>query len=131
MNNRFLRSFFAASLALLATSVLAVSCGGDEDGAGGPGGNGPGGCTINGNACQNGCSLDLGCVDCTSDADCGPGAPFCVLGHCEECHVSADCGTGQACFPEDHQCHPACADDGDCSEPNLSHCDTMTGACVG
>lgn len=77
------------------------------------------------------CDTALGCVECRGDGDCGAAQPFCVLGRCRECAQTGDCAAGQACFPDDHHCHPACAGNGDCPEDKMPLCHPDTGACVG
>lgn len=77
------------------------------------------------------CDTALGCVDCRGDGDCGAAQPFCELGRCRECSQSDDCGTGQACFPRDHECKPACETNANCPEDDESLCNPDTGACVG
>lgn len=123
-----LQKVFAGGAVLLGSALVALSCGGDE--ATGSAGGGPG-CSIGGSKCQYGCTASLGCTECATDLDCkDAGKPACVLGKCHECEVSADCATGQACFPKDHKCMPACAGDGDCPG-DAPICKTDTGACLG
>ena len=92
--------------------ALTAACGGGDavfgDGNGGNGGSGAGlgvdDCREAGQTCNDVCDLDLGCVECGSDADCGAGNPICIAGECRECGDNADCATGQSCFPEDGTC---------------------------
>lgn len=78
------------------------------------------------------------CSQCSSRADCGVAAPACNLqnGQCEECLVDTDCNGSGACG-QDHQCHPYCTSNGDCTNPqnqtNFGQgtlCNQDTGACV-
>ena len=112
------------SLAFVAGG-LALSCGSSNDSPS----NSAEGCNISGTKCQFACSPNLGCVECRGNSDCGAAQPFCVLGRCEVCASSADCGTGQACYPRDHSCQPACTA-GSCNG-DTPMCDAATGACVG
>jgi Cys-rich repeat protein len=79
------------------------------------------------------CDPTLGCVDCTSDAQCGGGDKFCITGKCEACRTNADCGvSAPACWPGDHQCHASCAVAGAQACPgNARICDQPSGQCVG
>jgi Cys-rich repeat protein len=65
------------------------------------------------------------CVQCTSDAHCGPGAPRCdtTLNRCVGCLTTADCVGGDIC--KSGLCAPPCS--GGCPA-NASKCDD--GACV-
>ncbi|MFS8070656.1 MAG: hypothetical protein ACMG6S_30190, partial [Byssovorax sp.] len=111
-------TFFAGAVALVASTLLAASCGGSGDsgtlgtgsGAGTPGDE----CVRAGAKCALGCEANLGCVECKGDTDCRPGAPVCVLGKCEACGDNTDCGTGKACFPREHTCQTKCAGNQDC-----------------
>ena len=123
-------TLFALLLPVSVLALLAGSCGDDKKSQPNPGAST---CSLAGVRCEFGCSQDLGCVDCRSNADCQPGAPICVLGRCAACGVSGDCGTGQACFPASHTCQTACASNADCPEigaQNARICDTTTLACV-
>src|SRR4051812_48587531 len=120
-------SVFLGALTLAGMAVLGASCGGSGDattlGGGGAGLGGPVGCTRAGEKCALGCEANLGCVECSTAGDCGPGSPFCVLGRCEACGANADCGTGQACFPGDNQCQTKCTANTNCT-PDAPLCDT-------
>jgi len=120
---------FMSGLALASAAIFAASCGGGGE-ASTDGVVTPPGCTRAGEKCALGCDANLGCVECLHSTDCGPGAPFCVLGRCEECGANVNCGTGQACFPDDHTCRTKCASNGDC-DGEAPLCDVATGACVG
>ena len=117
------RTMIMGAFVFAGAALLGASCGG-----------GPGTadtCVRAGTKCPLGCEPNLGCVDCGGDKDCGPGAPFCVLGRCEECSATKDCGVGQACFPGDHNCRTACVSNANCPDPDEPLCNVMTGACVG
>lgn len=118
---------FSALVALCAS--LAPACGGGAEFTDTPGPSGSD-CSRNGQTCTVLCDGALGCVDCITDDDCGAAAPECIQGECEECAAATDCAPGESCYPKDHECRDACADNGDCNgdEPL---CDTPTGACVG
>lgn len=88
-------------------------------------------CSVSGVGCKTACDSTLGCVECTAKSDCGAANPICVVGHCRQCGVSGDCGTGQACYPANHTCAPACNGPGSCPQGNSPICDPGTGACVG
>ncbi len=76
------------------------------------------------------CDPALGCVECSSDANCPAGKPRCVRGSCEVCTQNADCpATSPTCFPDDHKCHGACTSTTCSGETAL--CNAITGACVG
>ncbi len=79
------------------------------------------------------CDPTLGCVDCTSDAQCGGGSKFCITGKCESCRTNVDCGvSAPACWPNDHTCHASCAAPGAQACPgDAKLCDTATGQCLG
>jgi hypothetical protein len=124
-----IKRWIAGALALAGAGFLSVACGGSDTGNGSSS-NTSDTCSLGGQKCALGCSANLGCVDCTTDAACKAGAPFCVLGKCEECKTSADCGTGKACFPRDHTCHPKCTANGDCPGDSPI-CDVPSGTCVG
>jgi len=120
----------------LTGAVLAVAfaaCG-DDGGAleDGDDGSGPlGGCVLDGAECRTACDEGLGCVECLGDSDCGASAPACSHGRCRECGANTDCAEGEACFPKDGTCEPACQDDGDC-DGDEEICDVDGGgACVG
>lgn len=102
------------------------SCGSSDSGGSSRGG----ACTISSQPCPAACSPTLGCVECANNAGCSGSKPICVLGHCEACGTSADCGTGQVCFPDSHDCMPACTSDASCPG-DAPHCDPVTHACVG
>jgi hypothetical protein len=73
----------------------------------------------------------LQCSQCTSRADCGAATPACNIqnGTCVECLVDTDCN-GQGACGTDHQCHPFCRSNADCStNTGRPVCDTQTGAC--
>jgi Cys-rich repeat protein len=114
--------WIGVSLVIAGLALLPAACGGSALG--------DDSCQQGGHACPTACVSGLGCVECSGDGDCHPGAPFCVLGSCAACSSDGDCGTGQACYPRDHQCHPTCT-------PNGGHCDpgepicASDGACVG
>jgi hypothetical protein len=80
--------------------------------------------------CTFGCSPNQGCVECGANSDCGAASPFCISGHCEQCAQTSDCGTGQACYPREHTCQPACVSNGSCNDKEPL-CDPNDGACVG
>jgi len=122
MQPRSIRALLTATLSLLGATLLTASCGNDSSGAT---------CSLGGFACQYGCSPSLGCVQCLSNDDCGPGAPVCVLGVCAACAKNSDCGTGEACDPSDHQCRTACESNSDCGGERPDLCDPETHACVG
>ncbi len=105
---------------------LIGACG--EDGGGPPG---TSGCLENGSECAVLCDTTIGCVDCLGDSDCGAANPFCHQGKCRECEDADDCNAGSACFPKDHECHPACSGNADCDKNDESLCDPDSGACVG
>jgi len=78
------------------------------------------------------------CSQCSSRADCGVATPACNLqnGRCVECLVDVDCNGKGACGT-DHQCHPVCKANADCTAPGAqgiagqgNFCNTATGACV-
>jgi hypothetical protein len=80
------------------------------------------------------CDPTLGCVDCTSGAQCPASAAICLAGACVQCMTNADCGTGTtpACWLADHTCHAPCTSSQQCQNGNnASICNTSTGACVG
>jgi hypothetical protein len=119
-------TLIAGACSLLVGGLMAA-CGDD------PGDDDPGdgdGCILGGHKCDFGCADNLGCVECLADLDCESGKPFCVLGKCQECSGSDECPTGQACFPREFKCEPACTDDGDCA-PDEELCEPLSGACVG
>jgi hypothetical protein len=115
------RTMIMGAFVFAGVALLGASCGGAGSDT----------CTRAGAKCALGCEPNLGCVSCGSNADCGPGAPFCVLGDCEACVTSKDCGAGQACFPEHHECRTACASNANCTDSDAPLCNLMTGACVG
>jgi Cys-rich repeat protein len=115
------KALFAAALCTAVAGLLAASCGSAGGGA----------CAVNGRPCALGCSAGVGCAECGGDGDCAPGSPFCVLGQCVACRTTADCGAGQACYPRNHNCQPACASNGSCTNGDQPICDPNTGACVG
>ena len=100
-------------VAVAAGFLLCAGCfGGDDEGGIGGGGS----CTLAQNKCAFGCDVNVGCIECLSDADCGGGKRVCVLGDCQECgRTGSDCATGQACFPKDYKYEDACDSDGDCN----------------
>lgn len=121
-----MRKHFAYLFASSTLVALAIACGGSD--ATTPQG---GLCPTAGCGAGRTCDPTLGCVECTTDLNCGGANKFCVLGRCEACRSNADCGTAApACWPKDHQCHPACTGPGDCSG-DTPICNTNTGACVG
>src|SRR5882672_9077660 len=118
----------ALAFALLAAVLAALSsaCSGGSSSAGGASG-----CAVGGNKCVYGCTANLGCTNCVSNADCKDGGkPACVLGQCRECGPGAGCGAGQACFPRDSKCQTSCAADADCPG-DAPLCVTGSGVCVG
>jgi Cys-rich repeat protein len=122
---------FGAAFALF----VVVACSGSNSANGGPA---PGSalCGVNGtNQCGNGrqCDPTLGCVECLSNTDCPASSKFCIRGHCDVCQSNADCGTGAtpACWPADHQCHPACTGNAQCLPQLGTTCDTSSGDCIG
>jgi Cys-rich repeat protein len=75
------------------------------------------------------------CVDCTSDANCGPGITCNVAeGKCEgagTCFTNGDCPAGQVCDLATNSCGstpPPCLSDDDCASTQV--CDATTGSCV-
>jgi Cys-rich repeat protein len=75
------------------------------------------------------------CVDCTSNANCGPGITCNVAeGKCEgagTCFTNSDCPAGQVCDLATHSCGatlPPCLSNDDCDSTQV--CDPTTGACV-
>src|SRR5690242_3734021 len=118
------RTMMMGALVFAGVALLGASCGG------GPGTNDN--CVRGGVQCPLGCAENLGCVSCDDAHACPPtGAPFCVLGRCEECSTTKDCGAGQACFPSDHNCRTACLSNANCPDQDEPICDLATGACVG
>ena len=82
------------------------------------------------------CDINLGCVQCTINADCSRPVPLCVpgLGRCGECLTNADCGASTpVCWPSDHNCHMACKTNADCPSQGSHICQISNGlgACVG
>ena len=120
-----MKHFFAfASSTFVA---LAIACGG-SDSTIPPGG---GLCPTTGCGAGKTCDATLGCVECTTDLNCGGTTKFCVLGRCESCRTNADCGTAEpACFPKDHKCHAACTSNANCPG-DAPICNVNTGVCVG
>lgn len=116
-----------SALTLLGTSLLVNACSSSD---GSSGGGGDGSCTVGGQKCAGGCDPTLGCIECSSDTQCGSPKPICVLGRCEECGTSADCGAAARCYPKDFKCDAACASDGECPGDS-PHCDVPSGVCVG
>ncbi|MGH7269820.1 MAG: hypothetical protein ACREJ3_05255, partial [Polyangiaceae bacterium] len=123
------------------------ACGGSSSNGSGVlfGDAGPGGgsaiCGPNGtNTCRinQQCDSVLGCVDCTSNAQCPASSPACLQGACVQCITNANCGTGTtpACYPATHTCHAACTSAQQCQQRGQGGnqaplCDANTGACVG
>jgi Cys-rich repeat protein len=75
------------------------------------------------------------CVDCTSNANCGPGITCNVAeGKCEgagTCFTNSDCPAGQVCDLATNSCGatlPPCLSNDDCDSTQV--CDPTTGACV-
>ncbi len=82
------------------------------------------------------CSVSLGCVECSVNADCPATAPLCLQGRCVGCRPGAphgdgraDCPSGEACSAADFECHASCAGGDGCSEG--TRCDETNGECVG
>ncbi len=124
MHKAFLLSVFT----LVAAPLIALSC--SSSGADSFTGNRD--CSISGTGCKVACDPTLGCVECAGNGDCGAASPICVAGHCRQCGSTSDCGTGQACFPGNHTCAPACSGPGTCANQNGAPiCDASSGACVG
>lgn len=113
-----------AALALVGATLatLFVACGDDADGVDGDGG-GILSCAVDDRECDTLCDEGLGCVECLADTDCGASAPACAHGRCRECGSNADCGAGEACFPKDGTCEPACETDDDCDDGDERTCD--------
>ena len=83
MSTTIWSTFFAGAAVLVATTILAASCGG-SGGSGtqstGSGGSAPtNDCAFAGTKCSHGCVANLGCVECVGNNDCHPGAPICVV----------------------------------------------------
>jgi len=118
----------AGSRASRGGGTLAGAEGGPEGGGAICGANGASMCT----ATQQ-CDPALGCVDCTSAAQCPVAAAFCLGGACVQCRTSNDCdaGTTPVCWPADHTCHAACMNDQQCQSGNGAICSKSTAACVG
>lgn len=114
------RALLAGALFSAAAGILAISCGSGGGAA----------CAVNGKQCAVACDSVVGCAECGNDGQCSPGAPFCILGQCQQCATNADCGVGQACFPKDHECRTKCTSVSDCGG-DQPFCDPNTGACVG
>lgn len=129
-------SFGAALASLVVPFIVMVACSGSSSSTTGPGA-GSALCGVNGtNDCGNGrmCDPSLGCVQCLSNNDCPAAAKYCILGRCDVCQSNADCGSTSptpACYPADHQCHPACTSNAQCTQDLGRICNTQTGACVG
>ncbi len=75
------------------------------------------------------------CVDCTSNANCGPGITCNVAeGKCEgagTCFTNSDCPAGQVCDLATNSCGatlPPCLSNDDCASTQV--CDPTTGSCV-
>lgn len=115
----------AGGLVLGLSALLASACGSDEGG----GSDSNNTCSLGGQKCALGCSAIYGCVECIGDAECGAGAPYCVVGQCVQCSANAQCGAGQACYPREHECKAACATNSDC--PGEAPLCDPTGTCVG
>lgn len=113
-------------LALAGTvSALVSACSSNDSGPSNSG------CAIGGNKCRYGCTENIGCTECVSNADCGnSGKGACVLGKCQECGPSAACAAGEACFPKDFKCQAQCSADSDCPG-DAPICLTASGICVG
>lgn len=110
---------------------IAGACGGST--GSNTGGTSSGLCA-NASSCKSGkCDPTLGCVDCTTDAECGGGNKFCIIGKCEACRTNTDCGvSAPSCWPGDHACHASCAVAGAAACPKDAHiCDMPSGQCVG
>lgn len=77
------------------------------------------------------CDPRLGCVECSTDADCPASARLCLQGRCVGCRPrggqGSDCPPGQACSSADFECHPSCTT----SCPSDMRCDASNGECVG
>ena len=115
----------------LAQIVLIAACGSSGDSTtAGTGTFSSANCAAFG--CPSGlqCAPDLGCVKCTSDAQCGGATPHCVSGACEECSGNADCPVmASACWlGEHHQCHAPCTSSAEC--PRGNHCEVSTRRCL-
>ena len=121
----FMRHWLAGVIALV--GLVVVACGGSSGGSTGSGLCGP-------NACGGGqtCDPTIGCVQCTTDAQCGASDKFCVLGDCVACRTNADCGaSAPACWSGDHKCHASCTGATPTACPkNAPECDPATGACT-
>src|SRR5262249_13587828 len=95
-------------------------------------------CGANGsNQCPHGqqCDASLGCVECTTNADCSQANPVCItgIGSCAECLQNGACPAAPpACWPGDAACHRAC-NTNDACPPEASICDASSGVgvCVG
>ncbi|MHB1844590.1 MAG: hypothetical protein ACYCWW_07125 [Deltaproteobacteria bacterium] len=119
-----------------------LGCQGDQDCAAGQA------CNPGTRACQPACSAATAaqvcdptqkcvgelCVDCTTDADCGPGLTCDIAaGRCggvNACFSNADCASGQVCDLATQACGsapPPCASNDDC--PAADICDVSTGRC--
>ncbi len=75
------------------------------------------------------------CVDCTTDAQCGPGLTCDVVaGRCSApgiCYSNANCPPGQVCNPASQTCGdppPPCTSNNNC--PNGFVCDVTLGQCT-
>ena len=110
-------------LALGLSPFVALAC--SSAGAGGAD------CSVSGVGCKLACDSTLGCVECVGNSDCGAASPICVVGHCRACEKTSDCGIGEACYPANHTCAPACNGPGTCPQNDAPICDANTGACVG
>ena len=109
-----------AAVALLAAATALVACHGDIRFAELTT------CTADGDCLLPSLHCNAGqCVQCTSDAHCGPGAPRCdtMMHRCVACILTTDCVGGYLC--KTGLCAPPCA--GGCPA-NASRCDD--GACV-
>ena len=72
----------------------------------------------------------MGDFECTRGGHCPLTLPYCLA----DCDTRDDCRVGYACRDVDGdargECLVPCADNGECSRPDASVCDTSTGACA-
>lgn len=76
---------------------------------------------------------DLGsqqCVECTGNADCGAGRPFCVGTQCRECRGSSDCPIAEPICNADLECRNGCTSNLDCTEAGRPLCNMERSQCV-
>ena len=69
------------------------------------------GCSGGSPACRAGGAT---CVECTGNAYCGGGTPFCVAESCVECRMASDCNDANECTTD------SCSGMGTCSNSNTS-----------